>query len=133
MGKRARIAELLDRVGISATVTALRERLQPTWLTVLTYHRIGTPPGGDLDADIYDVGERQFADELAYLSEHFRFVTSEDVIAFLEGAPLPPNPVMITFDDGYVECRRAALPLLLKHGALRSTSWRCGGPSGGTR
>ena len=36
MGKRARIAELLDRVGISATVTALRERL-----------RAGLPMAGD--------------------------------------------------------------------------------------
>ena len=30
----------------------------------------------------------------------------------LEGAPLPKNPVMVTFDDGYRSCHDVALPIL---------------------
>ena len=32
------------------------------------------------------------------------------------GAPLPKNPVMITFDDGYRECIDVVLPILKRHG-----------------
>lgn len=117
-GKRERVAQAIDRLGISAAITALHARIRPTWLTVLTYHRVGTwSENGLLRKDDYDATEAQFDAELAYLKKYFRFVSSEDVIAFLDGAPLPPNPVMLTFDDGCVECVTAALPLLTKHGA----------------
>jgi peptidoglycan/xylan/chitin deacetylase (PgdA/CDA1 family) len=36
----------------------------------------------------------------------------EALLAGLEGTELPPNPVLITFDDGYRSCREIALPIL---------------------
>src|SRR5262249_6892257 len=38
----------------------------------------------------------------------------------LDGAPLPKNPVMVTFDDGYRSCHDVALPILREVG-VRAT------------
>jgi peptidoglycan/xylan/chitin deacetylase (PgdA/CDA1 family) len=38
------------------------------------------------------------------------------LLAGLDGAALPRNPVMITFDDGYRSCRDIALPILRELG-----------------
>lgn len=36
--------------------------------------------------------------------------------AALAGAPLPPRPVLVTFDDGYRSVHRLARPILARHG-----------------
>jgi peptidoglycan/xylan/chitin deacetylase (PgdA/CDA1 family) len=118
IGKRDRLASLLDRVGVSTALVALRGRVRPTWLTVMTYHRIGTAKPDDLfPDDVYDGHAEQFDAELEYLSDRFRFVSSSDVIDFLDGGSLPPNPVMLSFDDGYLDNYETALPLLKRHNA----------------
>jgi len=43
----------------------------------------------------------------------FETVTFDDLIAFVDlGAPLPPNPIVITFDDGYRSNLELAAPIL---------------------
>ena len=45
-----------------------------------------------------------FRQQLAYMKEHFRFVTMEQVICAAEGtAELPENALLLTFDDGYAD------------------------------
>lgn len=47
----------------------------------------------------------------------FSTVTADDLGAALRGErPLPPRPVHITFDDGYVDCLRHAAPVLHEAG-----------------
>jgi peptidoglycan/xylan/chitin deacetylase (PgdA/CDA1 family) len=36
----------------------------------------------------------------------------DELIGAVRGAPLPRNPVMVTFDDGYLSCHDVALPIL---------------------
>jgi len=87
-------------------------------LPILTYHRIAELGGGDdLDEGVIDATPAQFDAQLALLAKYFTFVGIDEVLEFLRGRPLPPNPVMVTFDDGYRECHEVALPLLQKHGA----------------
>jgi len=44
-------------------------------------------------------------------------ISPRDWLAFvLEGQPLPERPVLVTFDDGYADTARFALPILLEHG-----------------
>lgn len=59
----------------------------------------------------------QFAADLRYLNQHFRPVAYAEVRdAVLQGRPLPPRSVFVSFDDGFAECASVVRPLLLEHG-----------------
>jgi peptidoglycan/xylan/chitin deacetylase (PgdA/CDA1 family) len=118
VGKRERVARILDASRLSSTLLAMRARTPPVWLTVLTYHRVGRPsPDDPFPDETYDASPGLFAEQIRFLSERFHFVTTDEVLAYLDGGRLPPNPVLITFDDGYRECLTEALPTLLDYGA----------------
>ena len=83
-------------------------------LTVLGFHRIGNPAalgiglGGLVNADVAG-----FDRTLSFLSEHFTFVSAELVkTALVHGERLPPDSLLITFDDGYRDFVSRALPVL---------------------
>ena len=72
-------------------------------LAVLTYHAV--PDGG--------IFERH----LDVLGEMGRFVSLDDVVAnAANGAPLPPRPILLTFDDGDPSVLRTAAPSLHERG-----------------
>jgi peptidoglycan/xylan/chitin deacetylase (PgdA/CDA1 family) len=93
--------------------TRLSDRLNPTGLRVLMYHKVSED-----HADALTVTTAQFDAHLSYLrSRAFGFVRLSEVVAHLtDGAPLPPNPLLLTFDDGYVNNLTLAYPLLKRHG-----------------
>lgn len=81
-------------------------------IPVLNYHKV---------ADVHialSIPPDEFARQLQYLADnHYSSVTLDELYAALhEGAALPPNPVMITFDDGYDDNYSAAFPLLQTYG-----------------
>jgi len=86
---------------------------------ILMYHYISAPPPG---ADKYridlSVTPDNFERQLSYLKANgFKTVSLADVYAHLsEGKPLPPKPVVLTFDDGYLDAYTEAFPLLQKYG-----------------
>jgi len=102
-------------------MAAARARRRDGWLVGVTYHRIG-PPGdaGLLDSETFDASADQFERQLEHLSRSHSFVSLDDIRRYLDGSPLPPNPVFISFDDGYRECLSTALPILQKYG-VRAT------------
>jgi peptidoglycan/xylan/chitin deacetylase (PgdA/CDA1 family) len=85
------------------------------------YHYLSAPPG---DADRYrrdlSVSPEQFEQHLAFLkAEGYQTITLDDLIYYLaQGKPFPAGgkPILITFDDGYVDNYRNAFPLLKKYG-----------------
>jgi len=83
------------------------------------YHYLSTPPPGS-DAIRMDlsVGPEQFETHLAYLRQAGYETISMSQLAFaLSGhTELPPNPIIITFDDGYRDNYENAFPLLRKYG-----------------
>lgn len=86
-------------------------------LAVLTYHRIGYPDRTEgLDGDVIDTTPEEFAEQLEVVKAHGTVVSMSDVRLFQKGRKLPPNPVMITFDDGYVDCSKVAAPILRRAG-----------------
>ncbi len=118
MGKRESLVGALERLGLVEALLRTRRLVGLPWLTVLTYHRVARPGlGSDLDDGVIDATPEQFDQQLALLARHFRFVSVDEVAGFLHGRPLPQNPLLITFDDGYLDCVETALPLLEKHGA----------------
>jgi peptidoglycan/xylan/chitin deacetylase (PgdA/CDA1 family) len=65
---------------------------------------------------VIDATPQEFDEQVGILRRYFSLIGVEDVLRYMSGRPLPPNPAIITFDDGYRGCHDLALPILLKHG-----------------
>ncbi len=82
---------------------------------ILMYHYLSTPPA---NADIYrrdlSVPPELFGAHLDRLqAEGYTTIRLYDLVAYLQqGTPLPPKPVILTFDDGYRDNYENAFPLL---------------------
>jgi peptidoglycan/xylan/chitin deacetylase (PgdA/CDA1 family) len=117
MNKRELLADALHRAGVLRAVWSARSRLRSPWLTVLTYHRVARlDADSNMDAGVVDATPEQFDAQMSTLAEHFQFIGIPELVAFTEGVPLPPNPVIVTFDDGYLDCYTTALPILRRYG-----------------
>lgn len=91
---------------------------QEVWVPILVYHHIGTPPPHLTSAaKSLFIEPTWFEKHLQYLQAHnFNTIRFSDLAAYFnEGTPLPDNPVMINFDDGWANTATAALPLLQKY------------------
>ena len=128
MSWRNRVASLLDRLGVLEAALRARGRVGLPLLTVLTYHRVSDPDPGaassdahgmrDFDPGVIDATLGEFDEQIAMLSRSFSLVSVAQLHAyFTAGRPLPQNPALITFDDGYLDCHDQALPILKRHGA----------------
>jgi peptidoglycan/xylan/chitin deacetylase (PgdA/CDA1 family) len=87
-----------------------------TPVPVLMYHVIGTPPPAAPYPELF-VSPRLFAAQIAALARAgYHAVTLDRVWQAWHGrAPLPPRPVVLTFDDGYRGDYGAAMPILHRH------------------
>jgi peptidoglycan/xylan/chitin deacetylase (PgdA/CDA1 family) len=119
LGKRARLADVLDRVGLWRFVLEARARAVLPWrrLTVLTFHRVARPGAPGFDGDVSDTTPEDFDRQVAILKRYFTLVDVRALDAYRLGIPLPPNPAIISFDDGYRDNHDEALPILRRHGA----------------
>jgi peptidoglycan/xylan/chitin deacetylase (PgdA/CDA1 family) len=83
------------------------------------YHYISQPPAG---ADVYrrdlSVTPERFAEHMRYLHDAgYSTITLDDLLyALAQGRPLPPKPVILTFDDGYADNYENAFPILRENG-----------------
>jgi peptidoglycan/xylan/chitin deacetylase (PgdA/CDA1 family) len=90
-------------------------------LSIVTYHHIADPsPSYPYDPDVADATPEQFRRHMRTLARYGSPIGIDDLIAAIGGAPLPKNPVMVTFDDGYRSCHDVALPILREVG-VRAT------------
>jgi peptidoglycan/xylan/chitin deacetylase (PgdA/CDA1 family) len=83
------------------------------------YHHIeNPPPGADAIRRDLSVSPGDFGEQLAYLQqEGYESITLNDLALHLtRGKPLPPKPIILTFDDGYVNAYTEAFPLLQEYG-----------------
>ncbi len=90
--------------------------MTPATLTVVMYHFV-QPSGVGPVRGLKHLPIDAFRGQLAYLRRHYTPVAVNAVAAAVhDGAPLPPRPVLLTFDDGYRCHYRDALPLLEEEG-----------------
>jgi peptidoglycan/xylan/chitin deacetylase (PgdA/CDA1 family) len=88
---------------------------------ILMYHYISVPPSLTDSLRVgLSVPPENFDAQMNLLSEHgFHTVTLLDVYRYLQnGQPLPPNPIVLTFDDGYLDNYQFAFPILKKYGFI---------------
>ncbi len=82
------------------------------------YHHIKDLPAGASELDqTWTVTPKNFLAQMEWLAQHgYRTITIAQLIAHLkERAPLPAKPMVITFDDGWIEGYTIAFPSLKKH------------------
>jgi peptidoglycan/xylan/chitin deacetylase (PgdA/CDA1 family) len=109
---RAAAKSLAFRSGVMELLHRVRDRES---LAVVMFHRVlpaeeQVRSGADPD---YSVTPYFLADCLDYLTRHYTVVSLDDVLASWQRTrPLPPYPVMITFDDGWYDNAEWAEPVL---------------------
>jgi len=85
-------------------------------LTIVMYHYV-RPIGAGRFFNLKGLDVGRFRAQLKHIAAHFTPVTMAQVKrAATDGPPLPDNAALLTFDDGYSDHLRHALPLLLEHG-----------------
>jgi peptidoglycan/xylan/chitin deacetylase (PgdA/CDA1 family) len=90
-------------------------------LSIVTYHHIAeSDRSAPYDANIADATPGQFRRHMEMLARYGTPIGIDDLLQAIQGAPLPRNPVMVTFDDGYRSCHDVALPILRAVG-MRAT------------
>ena len=82
----------------------------------LLYHHVGPPLAG-MPPALTCTPER-FERQMGFLHRRgYTAITAGRWLAWLEsGAPLPPRPFVLTFDDGYAELVEHAFPVLRRYG-----------------
>lgn len=120
-GTRERVANLLERTGTLRRVMTVRRFAPIPTLSIVTYHHVADQDARYVfDPDVADATPAQFRRQMAWLAAAGTIVALDDVLAALDGAPLPPNPILVTFDDGYRSCLETAMPILRDLG-IRAT------------
>jgi peptidoglycan/xylan/chitin deacetylase (PgdA/CDA1 family) len=89
-------------------------------LPVLLYHRVGPVKLGAHSELTVDPGK--FERQVRWLKRNdYRTIHTGDWLDWcLKGKPLPPKPVLLTFDDAYADLAVYAFPVLRKYGLTAS-------------
>ncbi|GAB2579015.1 polysaccharide deacetylase family protein [Dyella jejuensis] len=118
-GIRGRVAELCYSTGALHPLQRVRSWWQKD-LRILAYHRVmplPDPAAFDFDLELISTTPERFRAQMLHLKRHFLPLRLSDVAAALDaGDALPPDAVVVTFDDGYDDNYRIAYPILRELG-----------------
>ncbi len=94
-----------------ATVQAM----EPGEFLVLSYHAVSVEASPN---DLLSIPQNRFVEQMEYLKTHgYHPVSLDDILQAGEGKiQLPENPVLLTFDDGYISYHEFVAPLLKEYG-----------------
>ena len=108
------ISTIANNVGFSTVV----HNCWPSRITTLCYHGVIPKTLQHCDHGFYTtVSATEFRRQLEWLGRRFHVVSCAQIREhFLEARPLPPRPLLITFDDGYWNNFALAAPALRDYG-----------------
>jgi peptidoglycan/xylan/chitin deacetylase (PgdA/CDA1 family) len=103
---------LLCVIGLTLILSAYGfykpEMVYKDQLAVLMYHHVY-----DQDTSSSTITTKLFREQLTYLkSKGYHFISLQQMKNFLNGAPIPVNAALVTFDDGYESFYINAYPIL---------------------
>lgn len=114
-GRKDLLARMMGAFGLPAAMHSFN--VGATNVPILAYHRVL-----DLPADIDDypynpelviASVAAFAAQMRHIKQHLNPITFARLRAAIDGdEPLPPRPVIVTFDDGFDDNYRYAFPIL---------------------
>ncbi|HEY5600554.1 MAG TPA: polysaccharide deacetylase family protein [Patescibacteria group bacterium] len=83
---------------------------------ILTYHYVGNNPNpNDKARDYLSVTPDRFEEQMDWISKNRTTITLDELYnALNSGSTLPQNPIILTFDDGYIDFYYNAWPILQK-------------------
>ena len=81
-------------------------------LTIVMYHYVR-----DLRHSAYPelkgLSTDAFEGQIQYIKRHYNVISGPELMdAIVESAPLPPCPLLLTFDDGYIDHFTEVFPVL---------------------
>jgi peptidoglycan/xylan/chitin deacetylase (PgdA/CDA1 family) len=81
---------------------------------ILMYHHVDP----DQASPRYNITPEKFAEQMQALADWgYQTITVKQLArAIIDGEPLPPRPVVITFDDGHYSVYKYAYPIMQQHG-----------------
>lgn len=96
--------------------SGLKEPVVTDRLPILMYHRVAAK--GDPRVARYRINPDAFEEQLRYLREtgYYAVTLEQWRLAMKDERPLPGRAVLLTFDDGYVDFKTHAWPLLRRYG-----------------
>ena len=111
-----RIDSATPKIEVEAPINFIDEVATGPKILVLNYHQVGS------NFTPLCVPTHLFDEQMLYLKENgYITITPEELYEGIEGTMvLPERPVLITFDDGYVDNYNNAMPILKKYG-MRAT------------
>ena len=88
---------------------------EPEGFPILEYHMVTETPS--IDAGRYNVPPSDFNAQLDYLQQNgYNTITMQEYVLAKQGKmPLPDNPIILTFDDGYADNYEYMMPILRAH------------------
>jgi peptidoglycan/xylan/chitin deacetylase (PgdA/CDA1 family) len=90
---------------------------QQAQVPILMFHVIAAPPANVSDAELWTPPETFKADMQALADSGYRAITMRQLFdAWDKGAAIPRQPVVVSFDDGYLSHAQTAAPILKEHG-----------------
>lgn len=83
-----------------------------TDVPVLNYHKVD-----NLNHSL-SISPQEFQEQMQYLHENgYHTITPDQLVTYLQsGSALPEKPIMLTFDDGYLDNYTNAYPIMKKYG-----------------
>jgi peptidoglycan/xylan/chitin deacetylase (PgdA/CDA1 family) len=103
---------------ITPTATWVFQPAGTVTCPILLYHRIAYPPDPTKGDAQYYVTPEDFETQMRTLHDwgYTTIPVSLLIDAIKDGAPLPPRPVVITFDDGWASVYENAFPVMRRYG-----------------
>lgn len=115
--KRESIARVLATSGITTLLEHIGLARQSV-LVVFTYHRIADPTIDLFYEPVISATADAFRKQLSWLCNRFQLLTLAELLAYVEGGPRRPEPIVfLTFDDGYRDNFEVAAPILRERNA----------------
>lgn len=104
---------LIDRLLCGLGAPAWYRRRNQRSLTILMYHGVVEEPLTPFCW--HQLARRDFEAQLEHLRAHYKVLPLEEALDRQEAGDLPPNSVALTFDDGFLNNKTIAAPLLERY------------------